>query len=96
MLPPPLLRSYTYSQYVIVSIAIQIYGDNKHTAILIKGLDSSGKHYQVYRPNTGQQAKTEKLSALLKKYTKVKVEKAEGWWSKQYDSSMTTCQHAFL
>ena len=28
--------------------------------------------------------------------TLVKVEEAEGWWSQQYDSSMTTCQHAFL
>ena len=74
----------------------QIYSDDKHTAILIKALDSSGKNYQVYRPNTGRQSKTEKLSALLKKYTKVKAEEAEGWWSKQYDSSMATCQHAFL
>ena len=74
----------------------QIFSDDKHTAILIKALDSSGKNYQVYRPNTGRQSKPEKLSALLKRYMKVKVEEVEGWWSKQYDSSMTTCQHAFL
>ena len=55
---------HNYSQYVIISIALRIYSDDKHTAILIKGLDRSGKHYQVYRPNTGRQAKTEKLSAL--------------------------------
>ena len=75
---------------------VQIYSDDKHTAILIKGLDNSEKLYQFCRPNTGRQAKPEKLSALLKRYTKVKVEEAEGWWNKQYDSSMATCQHAFL
>ena len=78
---------------MVISIALQIYSDDKHTAILIKALDSYGELYQVYRPNTGRLAKTEKLSALLKRYTKVKVEKAEG---KQYESSMTTYQHAFL
>ena len=64
-------------------------------AILIKGLDGSGKHYQVYRPNTGRQGKTEKLSALLKRYTKASLEEAEGWWNKQYENSMSTCQHAY-
>ena len=75
---------------------LQVYSDDKHTAILIKALDSSSKYYQVYRPNTGRQIKTEKLSSLMKRYTKAKVEEAEGWWNKQYDNSMTTCQHAFL
>ena len=78
------------------SLVVQIYSDDKHTAILIKALDSSGKHYQVYRPNTGRQGKTEKLSSLLKRYTKVGTEEAEGWWNKQYEHSITTCQHAFL
>ena len=81
---------------MVISDTIQIYSDDKHAAILIKALDSYGKLYQVYRPNTGRLAKTEKLSALLKRYTKVKVEEAEGWWNKQYESSMTTCQHAFV
>ena len=81
---------------VVISYCLQIYSDDKHTAILIKALDSSGKLYQVYQPNTGRQANTEKRSTLLKKYTKVKMEEAEGWWNKQYESSMTTCQHAFL
>ena len=75
---------------------LQVYSNNKHTAILIKAFDSSSKYYQVYRPNTGRQVKTEKLSSLMKRYTKAKVEEAEGWWNKQYDSSRTTYKHAFL
>ena len=47
---------------MIISNILQIYSDDKHTAILIKGLDSSGKHYQVYLPNTRRQAKIKRLS----------------------------------
>ena len=46
---------------------LQVYSDDKHTVILIKALDSSSKYYQVYRPNTGRQVKTEKLSSLMKR-----------------------------
>ena len=80
----------------IDTCVLQVYSDDKHTAILIKALDSSAKYYQVYRPNTGRQVKTEKLSALMKRYTKAKLEEAEEWWNMQYNNSMTICQHAFL
>ena len=79
----------------VLRCMVQVYSDNKHTAILIKAVNSSGKFYQVYRPNTGV-GKTEKLSSLLKRYKKVANEEAESWWNIQYDNSISTCQHAFL
>ena len=74
---------------------LQVYSNDKHTAILIKAVNSSGKFYQVYRPNTGV-GKQEKLSSLMKKYTRAGNEgEAEKWWNEQYENSISTCQHAY-
>ena len=40
-------------------------------AELLKVSEPSSNLFSVYRPNTGRQAKPEKLSLLQKKYTKV-------------------------
>ena len=40
-------------------------------AELLKVSEPSSNLFSVYRPNTGRQAKPEKLSILQKKYTKV-------------------------
>lgn len=69
--------------------------NDKQVSVLIKATDSTGKYFQVYRPNTGRQASTEKLPKILKKYEKAEMEEAEKWWNAQYESSSTICNHAF-
>jgi len=64
-------------------------------AELLKVSEPSSNLFSVYRPNTGRQAKPEKLSILQKKYTKVEPAEAEKWWSLQYESSESVCTHAF-
>lgn len=51
--------------------------------------------YQIYRPNTGLQIRTETLGELEKKYKKVQSDEAEPHWTQQYDSSANTCSHAY-
>lgn len=51
--------------------------------------------FQVYRPNTGLQFRTESLAEIDKKYKKVQSEEAETHWTQQYDASVNTCSHAY-
>lgn len=51
--------------------------------------------FQVYRPNTGLQFKTESLAELEKKYKKVLSDEAEAPWTQQYDAAINTCSHAY-
>lgn len=51
--------------------------------------------FQVYRPNTGLQFRTESLAEIEKKYKKVQSEEAETHWTQQYDASVNTCSHAY-
>lgn len=51
--------------------------------------------FQLYRPNTGLQFKTESLAEIEKKYKKVQSDDAEPHWTQQYDSSVNTCSHAY-
>lgn len=51
--------------------------------------------FQVYRPNTGLQFRTESLAEIDKKYKKVLSDEAEGHWTQQYDASVNTCSHAY-
>eukprot|EP00731_Ephydatia_muelleri_P023466 Em0015g1049a len=69
--------------------------NEKQVAILVKISEPSSKYFLVYRPNTGLQAKTEKLSDLTKKYIKADEPEAEKWWNHQYDTSLSVCVHAF-
>lgn len=69
--------------------------NNKVTVVLLKSADSSGKLFNVFRPNTGRQGRTEKLSKLLKKYKSIGMEEGRKWWCAQYNSSINTCNHAY-
>ena len=69
--------------------------NDKHVAVLLKVSDSSANLFSVHRPNTGRQARTEKLKLLQRKYSKVTPEEAEKWWSMQHGSSLSVCSHAF-
>ncbi|CAG9814913.1 unnamed protein product [Phaedon cochleariae] len=62
-----------------------------------KGKKESKKDmmFSVYRPNTGLQFRQESLAELEKKYKKIESSEAEDSWSKQYDSSVNTCSHAY-
>lgn len=51
--------------------------------------------FQVYRPNTGLQFRTESLAEIEKKYKKVQSDEAEIHWTQQYDASVNTCSHAY-
>ncbi|PSN38080.1 Protein strawberry notch [Blattella germanica] len=51
--------------------------------------------YTIYRPNTGLQLRQETLGELEKKYKKVSSDEAESHWTQQYDSSVSTCSHAY-
>lgn len=51
--------------------------------------------FQVYRPNTGLQFRTESLAELEKKYKKVQSDEAEHHWTQQFDASVNTCSHAY-
>ncbi|XP_046682665.1 protein strawberry notch isoform X3 [Homalodisca vitripennis] len=51
--------------------------------------------YTIYRPNTGLQLRQETLGELEKKYKKVECADAEKHWKQQYESSETTCSHAY-
>lgn len=51
--------------------------------------------FQVYRPNTGLQFRTESLAEIEKKYKKVQSDQAERHWTQQYDASVNTCSHAY-
>lgn len=51
--------------------------------------------FQLYRPNTGLQFKTESLAEIEKKYKKVQSDDAEPHWTQQYDASVNTCSHAY-
>lgn len=51
--------------------------------------------FQVYRPNTGLQFRTESLADIEKKYKKVLSGEAETHWTQQYDASVNTCSHAY-
>lgn len=51
--------------------------------------------FQVYRPNTGLQFRTESLAEIIKKYKKVQSDEAETHWTHQYDASVNTCSHAY-
>lgn len=51
--------------------------------------------FQVYRPNTGLQFRTESLAEIEKKYKKVQSDEAEKHWTHQFDASVNTCSHAY-
>lgn len=51
--------------------------------------------FQLYRPNTGLQFRTESLAEIEKKYRKVQSDQAERHWTQQYDASVNTCSHAY-
>lgn len=51
--------------------------------------------FQIYRPNTGLQFRTESLADIEKKYKKVQSGEAEKHWTQQYDASVNTCSHAY-
>lgn len=64
--------------FYVTLLCVQVRNE-KQVAILVKVSEPSSKHFLVFRPNTGLQAKTEKLSDLTKKYIKV----GEGWREKK-------------
>ncbi len=72
----------------------QVQSD-KQVPVLLKVAEPSSNHFLVYRPNTGLQARSEKLKDLLRKHTKVEPAEAEKWWTDKYESSLTTCNHAY-
>jgi len=81
-------------------LAVQI--DSSSTTNAAKKSGSSNKIkkekeqlYQIYRPNTGLQIRTETLCEIEKKYKKVTSDEAEPHWTQQYDSSVNTCSHAY-
>ncbi len=69
--------------------------NDKQTAVLLKVADPSTSQFMVCRPNTGLQARAEKIKDLLKKYSKVEPVEAEKCWTEQYESSLSVCTHAF-
>ncbi|XP_017785168.1 PREDICTED: protein strawberry notch isoform X2 [Nicrophorus vespilloides] len=78
--------------------------NNKHTAILAVAVDTGTKKkseskkdqlFYVHRPNTGLQFRQESLADLEKKYKKVQSDEAQEAWQSQYDSSVSTCSHAY-
>ncbi|KAJ9587309.1 hypothetical protein L9F63_019165 [Diploptera punctata] len=80
--------------------------NGKQTAILAVAVDGGKpskkeekskkeQFYTIYRPNTGLQLRQETLAELEKKYKKVSSDDAESHWTQQYDSSVTTCSHAY-
>lgn len=80
--------------------------NGKQTAILAvavegaKGKKDTEKNkkdqfYTIYRPNTGLQLRQETLGELEKKYKKVSTDEAESHWTQQYNSSVSTCSHAY-
>lgn len=84
--------------------------NNKHTAVLCCRIDTTGAKkqksetakskkesimFQVYRPNTGLQFRTESLAEIEKKYKKVQSDEAEKHWTQQFDASVNTCSHAY-
>lgn len=50
----------------------------------------------IYRPNLGQQMKTETLSELKKKYKKVIPDEAKEHWEDQFTAAVTMCSHKYL
>lgn len=84
--------------------------NNKHTAVLCCRIDNGAAKknkadstkvkkdaimFQVYRPNTGLQFRTESLPEIEKKYKKVQSDEAEKHWTQQFDASVNTCSHAY-
>lgn len=80
--------------------------NSKQTAVLAVAIDTGIKKkndklskkdqmFQLYRPNTGLQFKTESLAEIEKKYKKVQSDDAEPHWTQQYDASVNTCSHAY-
>ena len=73
--------------------------NNKITAILAVAADSSlsanKQSFYLYRPNTGLQVRLETVKELEGKYRKVNSDEAEKPWTEQYESSSTTCSHAY-
>ncbi|PIK40320.1 putative protein strawberry notch-like 1 [Apostichopus japonicus] len=49
----------------------------------------------IYRPNLGQQVKTETLTELKQKYKKVIPDEAKTHWEQQYTAAATMCSHKF-
>lgn len=83
--------------------------NGKHTAVLCCRIESTAAKkaksdaktkkdaimFQVYRPNTGLQFRTESLAEIEKKYKKVQSDEAEKHWTQQFDASVNICSHAY-
>ncbi|XP_054279208.1 protein strawberry notch-like [Macrosteles quadrilineatus] len=74
--------------------------NGKQTAILAvspnnRNTGSKFEMYTIYRPNTGLQVRPDALGEIKKKYRKVKASDAMKHWIQQYESSLTTCSHAY-
>ena len=61
----------TFTRVSHSHVPVQVRND-KQGAVLLKISAPSSKHFMVYRPNTGLQPRAEKMSDLLKKYSKVR------------------------
>ncbi|KAJ8043881.1 Protein strawberry notch-like 1 [Holothuria leucospilota] len=74
--------------------------NGKRLAVLVKFTSSSAAAKKgtvnIYRPNLGQQMKTETLSELKKKYKKVIPDEAKEHWEDQYTAAETMCSHKYL
>ncbi|XP_072934130.1 protein strawberry notch [Epargyreus clarus] len=77
----------------------------KHSAVLClaapapharkERLTKKEQMFHLYRPNTGQQLRTESLAEIEKKYRKVSSEEAEAAWRAQHSASLRVCSHAY-
>lgn len=83
----------------ILAVIIDANSANGSTSIGLKKKNEKPTKkdimFQVYRPNTGVQFRTESLAEIEKKYKKVQSEEAESHWTQQYDASVNTCSHAY-
>ncbi|XP_071848916.1 protein strawberry notch homolog 1-like isoform X2 [Apostichopus japonicus] len=73
--------------------------NGKRLAVLVKFSSNASAARKgimnIYRPNLGQQVKTETLTELKQKYKKVISDEAKTHWEQQYTAAATMCSHKF-
>ncbi|PIK48783.1 putative protein strawberry notch-like 1 [Apostichopus japonicus] len=73
--------------------------NGKRLAVLVKFSSNASAARKgimnIYRPNLGQQVKTETLTELKQKYKKVIPDEAKTHWEQQYTAAATMCSHKF-
>ncbi|XP_050408900.1 protein strawberry notch homolog 1 [Patella vulgata] len=72
--------------------------NSKKTAVLAVCCGKNKKKeklYNMYRPNTGLQPRSETMDEIRKKYKKVLPDQTQQWWEDQYFFSARYCIHAY-